>query len=54
MMYPACSDSSSNAANLEKQFSYSGYLNPFTAQYFRIGPEHYYGSNVVTLRVKQN
>ena len=51
LAYPSCSDLSTSAGSIEAQYVYSGYLNPRTIQYFRLGPEHFFTSTALTLRV---
>ena len=55
LSYPVCGDlkklSESQVASTEAGFVYSGFLNPGTVQYFRIGPEHFFSSEMITLRV---
>lgn len=55
LIYPTCGSlkglTASQVASTEAGFVYSGFLNPGTVQYFRIGPEHFFTSEILTLRV---
>jgi hypothetical protein len=51
LSYPSCSDLSTSAGAIEAQYVYSGFLDPRTVQYFRLGPEHFFTSTALTLRV---
>lgn len=50
--YPECKDVSASANATEAKYILNGYLNTRTVQYFRLGPEHFYSSDVLYLRVR--
>jgi len=50
--YPACKDTSASSVATEASFVYTGFLNPQTVQYFRIGAENFFSSQSVTIRMK--
>lgn len=54
LSYPECKDISASSNATEAKYIYTGYLNPRSVQYFRLGPEHFYSSNDLYLRVSWN
>lgn len=52
LSYPECKDISISSNSTEAKYVYTGYLNAYTVQYFRLGPEHFYSSNELYLRFK--
>lgn len=51
LSYPECKDIGASSNSTEAKYVYTGYLNAHTVQYFRLGPEHFYSSNELYLRV---
>lgn len=51
LSYPECKDLSTSSNTTEAKYVYTGFLNTHTVQYFRLGPENFYSSNELYLRV---
>jgi len=51
--FPACGEKAMSMQAVESSYSYTGFMNPQTVQYFRLGSENFYRSGTLKLRVIQ-
>lgn len=50
--FPACGEKAMSMQAVESSYSYTGFMNPQTVQYFRLGSENFYRSGTLKLRFK--
>lgn len=52
LIFPACNEKSLSLSAVESSYSYTGFINPQTVQYYRLGSENFFSSGSLSLRFK--